>query len=373
MKAILPTQKRWLVISGTFSTVLATALATTSPVWAEDLALPAQKYDLSEWYLTLPADGNNDGKADNISVEDLQSFTHPSFFYLNNEGGLVFTSPNKALTTKNSTNTRSELRHMLRGNNKSVKTQSAENSFTVASNPIARRFARVGGKMQATLKVNHVALRAKYPEKPPAYSVVVGQIHATKWKKKVKGFGWGNEPLKIYFKKWPEHETGSVFWTYERNLPKSDPKRKDIAYPVWGNLWTDSTDPGAQGIKLDETFSYTVNVHGDIMHLRFESENHETIEYSINLANAVDAYGQVDKYDHPYGYTLDWNYFKAGAYNQCSTKDDPAFWYPACLGTGNWEEDEKNGDYTRVTFTELTVTESTPEENQKSLCYSLRL
>ena len=64
MKAILPTQKRWFVISSTLSTVLATALATTSPVWAEDLALPAQKYDLSEWYLTLPADGNNDGSAE---------------------------------------------------------------------------------------------------------------------------------------------------------------------------------------------------------------------------------------------------------------------------------------------------------------------
>ena len=89
MKAILPPQKRWLVISSTFSTVLATTLATTSPVWAENLALPAQRYDLSEWYLTLPTDDNNDGKADNISVEDLQSFTHPSFFYLNNEGGLV--------------------------------------------------------------------------------------------------------------------------------------------------------------------------------------------------------------------------------------------------------------------------------------------
>ena len=360
MKAILPTQKCWLVTS----TALLTGLTTISPAWAKDRALPAQQFDLSEWYLTLPADENNDGKADNISVEDLQSFTHPSFFYLNDEGGLVFTSPNKALTTKNSTNTRSELRHMLRGNNKKVKTQSAENSFTVASNPIARRFARVGGKMQATLKVNHVALRAKHPEKPPAYSVVVGQIHATKWKKKVKGFGWGNEPLKIYFKKWPQHETGSVFWTYERNLPKNDPNRKDIAYPVWGNLWTDSTDPGAQGIKLDESFSYTVNVHGDIMHLRFESIDHETVEYSINLANSVDANGQLDKYDHPYGYTLDWNYFKAGAYNQCSTKDDPAFWYPACLGTGNWEEDEKNGDYAQVTFTELTVTESTPEEKQ---------
>lgn len=359
MKAILPAPKHWLAISTAFYT----ALTSTSSVWAEDLPLPAQHFDLSEWYLTLPTDENNDGKADNISVQRLQSFSHPSFFHLDDEGGLVFTSPNKALTTKNSTNTRSELRHMLRGSNKKVKTQSSENSFTIASNPIAKRFARVGGKMQATLKVNHVALRAKYPEKPPAYSVVVGQIHATKWKKKVKGFGWGNEPLKIYFKKWPEHEAGSVFWTYERNLPKDDPNRRDIAYPVWGNLWTESADPGKQGIKLDESFSYTVNVHGDIMHLRFESANHETVEYSINLADAVDAYGQVDKYDHPYGYTLDWNYFKAGAYNQCSTKDDPAFWYPACLGTGSWEEDEKNGDFARVTFTELTVTESTPEKN----------
>lgn len=352
MNMMSPNKKYWLLLS--------TALMGGKMLHAEQVTLPAQKFDLSEWYLTLPTDDNNDGKADNISVERLQTFSHPSFFYLDDNGAMVFTSPNKALTTKNSTNTRSELRHMLRGSNKKIKTQSAENSFTVASNPIARRFGRVGGKMQATLQVNHVAKRATYPEKPPAYSVVVGQIHATKWKKQVKGFGWGNEPLKIYYKKWPNHETGSVFWTYERNLAKNDPNRKDIAYPVWGHIWTDSSDPGEQGIKLDETFSYTVNVHGDIMHLRFESANHEPVDYKINLANAVDANGQLDKLDHPYGYTLDWNYFKAGAYNQCSTKDDPAFWYPACLGTGDWETDMANGDYTRVTFTQLSVGESTP-------------
>ena len=73
MKAILPPQKRWLVTS----TALLTGLTAISTAYAKDLVLPAQQYDLSEWYLTLPTDENNDGKADNISVEDLQSFSHP--------------------------------------------------------------------------------------------------------------------------------------------------------------------------------------------------------------------------------------------------------------------------------------------------------
>ena len=320
--------------------------------------VPADKFDLSEWNITLPTDENNDGKPDSVSVKDIQDFSHPDFFYLDENGGMVFTSPNKALTTANSSNTRSELRHMLRGKSTRIKTKSPKNNFTVASNPIAKRFGRVGGKMEATLKVNHVALRAKYPEKAPAYSVVIGQIHASKWEKKIKGFGWGNEPLKIYYKKWPNHEKGSVFWTYERNLPKDDANRRDVAYPVWGNLWTNPEDPGEAGLALGEALSYVVNVHGDVMYLTFEADGHETVEYKINLANAVDSNGKLDEHDHPYGYTLDWNYFKAGAYNQCSTKDDPGFLYPACLGTGNWEEDKVNGDYASVTFTRLEVGES---------------
>ncbi|MGJ8693131.1 MAG: polysaccharide lyase family 7 protein [Thalassotalea sp.] len=66
----------------------------------------------------------------------------------------------------------------------------------------------------------------------PAYSVVVGQIHAGTQSDKSAGFGWGNEPLKIYFKKYPKHQYGSVFWTYEGNLPKEDINRTGIAYPV---------------------------------------------------------------------------------------------------------------------------------------------
>ena len=339
--------------------LLVAMLFAASGLNAHEHGIPADKFDLSEWNITVPIDKNKDDKPDTVSVKKIQNYSHPDFFYLNENGDMVFTSPNKALTTPNSTNTRSELRHMLKGTSGRFKTQSPRNSFTVKSNPISDKFARVGGKMEATLKVEHVALRAKYPNKAPAYSVVIGQIHATKWDKKVQGFGWGNEPLKIYYKKWPQHDTGSVFWTYERNLPKDDPNRTDIAYPVWGNIWTDANDPGANGIALGESLSYVVNVHEDVMYLSFSAEGHETVEYKINLANAVDANGKLDKYDHPYGYTLDWNYLKAGAYNQCSTKDDPGFWYAACPGTGNWEEDKANGDYVSVAFSRLVVGEST--------------
>ncbi len=45
--------------------------------------------------------------------------------------------------------------------------------------------------------------------------------------------------------------------------------------------------------------------------------------------------GKVDEKDHLKGYAGDAMCFKAGTYNQCSTKDDPAFWYPACESTSD--------------------------------------
>lgn len=323
---------------------------------------PSQMFDLSHWKITLPMDDNGDGKVDEVDTKEIQGFSHPDYFYLDADGGMVFTAPNKATTTANSSNTRSELRQMPRGGNFRIKTKAPKNNFALASHPWARRFASVGGKMEATLKVNHVATRAGHPDKPPAYSVVVGQIHAGKDQALIAtrlGFGYGNEPLKIYYKKWPEHNRGSVFWTYERNLPKDDSNRTDIAYPVWGYTWENPSDPGQNGIALDESFSYTVNVHDDVMHLTFSAAGKKTVRYSINLANNIDAYGKLDPLDHKMGYTGDWHYFKAGAYNQCSTKDAPGGWYAACLGTGDWKTDKKNGDYTQVTFSKLKLSKST--------------
>lgn len=322
--------------------------------------VPADKFDLSHWNITLPTDSNGDKKVDTISTKKLKKFSHPEFFYLDEQERMVFASPNKAFTTKNTSNTRSELRYMLRGKNTRIKTQSAANNFAVLARKDSDKFGSVGGRMDATLHVDHVATRAGDPNTKAAYSAVVGQIHATKYDNTKSGFGYGNEPLKIYYKKFPAHETGSLFWTYERNLPKPDPNRTDIAYPVWGNTWKNADDPGVAGIRLGEEFSYTVNVHENTMHLTFTHPMRETVTYSINLANNVDAYGKVDALDNKYSYGGDTLYFKAGIYNQCSTKKGGGFWYAGCPGTGDWDVDKANGDYAQATFSKLVVGPSTP-------------
>jgi len=333
-------------------------LAQSKGVKDKTLA-PASKFDLSHWNITLPADLNKDGKVDSISVKDIQKYSHPDFFYLDEQGHMVFVAPNKGAKTKNTSNTRSELRYMLRGKNKKIKTHAAKNNFAVRARKDSDKFGSVGGKMEATLKVDHVALNAGNPDKKPAYSVVVGQIHAVKYKSTKSGFGYGNEPLKIYYKKWPGHKTGSVFWNYERNLAKDDPNRRDITYPVWGHVWDNPSDPDASGVALGEDFSYAVNVHKNTMFLTFKSAGRPTVKHQINLANNIDANGHVDALDNKYSYGGDSLYFKAGAYNQCSVKDDPGFWYANCGGTGDWPTDKANGDYAQVTFSKLTVGKST--------------
>ena len=192
---------------------LVLALLTAPVAYAEN---PADQFDLSFWKLTLPLDSNNDGKVDEIKVGSMRKYSHPDFFFLDQDGYLVFTAPNKAKTTANSTNTRSELRQMFRGKNTRIGTHDPLNNFALKAHRGARNFADVGGQLEATLRVLHVAKNAKHPNKKAAYSVVVGQIHADKDQEvinKGEGFGWGNEPIKIFYKKLPDHDTGSVFWT----------------------------------------------------------------------------------------------------------------------------------------------------------------
>ena len=189
---------------------------------------------------------------------------------------------------------------------------------------------------------------------------MLGQIHAVKYDNVSSGFGFGNEPIKIFYKKFPEHEKGSVFWTYERNLAKDDDDRTDIVYPVWGNTWKNKETPGAAGIALGEEFSYTINVHENTMYLTFTSANHPTVTYTRSLISNVGADGVVDPLDNKFSYGGDSLYFKAGVYNQCSTKTGGGAWYAGCPGTGDWDVDKANGDYAQATFSALTVGPSTP-------------
>ncbi|CAM3144148.1 polysaccharide lyase family 7 protein [Vibrio rarus] len=315
--------------------------------------VPADNFNMQNWKITIPSDINKDGKIDEIEGVAMMSYSHSDFFHLDKDGNLVFEVHNKAITTKNSKNARSELRQMPRGANfDNILTDSKLNQWALSSHPHADQYSGIGGTLEGTVKVNHVSMHSKFPEKYPAYSVVVGQIHSKKHNSQIKaktGYGYGNEPLKIFYKKFPNQKYGSVFWNYERNLAKKDPNRIDIAHPVWGNTWENPADPGKAGIALGEEFSYKVEVKGTMMHLTFTTARHDTVKYDIDLSKGID-----DK-DNVHGYAEDDFYFKAGAYGQCSVSETHPVWGTGCAGTGDFAIDKKNGDYNSVTFSALKL------------------
>lgn len=129
---------------------------------------PGEVFDLSPWNILLPLDRDGDGKADKIKNKDLASFHVDEFFYLDDNNNMVFAAANKAFTSPTSTNTRSELRQVYADENGNVPSlESPANYFALASNPDSDKFAAIGARMEATLKVDHVSTNAKYHDKPP--------------------------------------------------------------------------------------------------------------------------------------------------------------------------------------------------------------
>ena len=139
-----------------------------------------------------------------------------------------------------------------------------------------------GVNYQAHLKVMKVSTSGD-ARVAASYSTVVGQIHS--------GEGHENEPCKIFYKKFPGHKKGSVFWNYEINTAGDDNSgRWDYSYPVWGYDFSvvgteknDYPEEPKDGIELGEEFSYEINVHEGIMYLTFTREGHETKSFTKNL------------------------------------------------------------------------------------------
>ncbi len=284
------------------------------------------------------------------NVNDLNDFEHKDFFYTVIDGTrrwVVYKTPNSGTTSKNSSNTRTELHE--------------KREWTPEE----------GGRLSGTCKVMHVSVSGD-PRVAASFSTVVGQIHS--------GAGHENEPLKIFYKKFPGHKRGSVFWNYEINTDGEDNSgRWDFSTAVWGHDMSvvskhknEFPEEPSDGIKLGEAFSYEVNVVDGIMHLTFKSTHHETKTFTKNLISSEYAQedlvpDQVKTLFFPEGqdglereeaYSNELVYFKQGAYNQTNGKD-PSKNFIWCTGSETYGGDilkqYENGSYTEVWFRDTEV------------------
>ena len=287
---------------------------------------------------------------DGSNVENLVNYEHKDFFYTVIDGTrrwVVYKTPNSGVTSKNSNNTRTELHEK-----RDWKPEE-------------------GGRLSATCRVMQVSTSGD-ARVAASYSTVVGQIHS--------GEGHENEPLKIFYKKFPGHKKGSVFWNYEINTAGDDNSgRWDYSSAVWGNDMSvvgkskdDFPAEPSDGLELGEEFYYEINVYKGIMYLTFKCENHETKTFTKNLiaseyVNKADMPEQVKKIFVPIGqdgterkeaYAGELNYFKQGAYNQTNGKD-PKKNMVWCAGAETYNGDIKkqyeNGCYTEVWFRDAEV------------------
>ncbi len=286
---------------------------------------------------------------DGTHVEDLVEYENKDFFYTVIDGTrrwVAYKTPNSGVTSKNSSNTRTELHE--------------KREWTPEE----------GGNLTGTCKVMHVSTSGD-ARVAASYSTVVGQIHS--------GEGHENEPFKLFYKKFPGHEKGSVFWNYEINTEGENSKRWDYSSAIWGYDMSvigsskDEYPPEPEdGILLGEEFSYEVNVYKGIMYLTFKSDGHETKTFTKNLVkseytdrasipkqvmNLFAPIGQ-DGTEQAKAYSGELNYFKQGAYNQTNGKDPESnmVW---CAGAetygGDIAKQYANGDYTEVWFINSTV------------------
>jgi len=112
--------------------------------------------------------------------------------------------------------------------------------------------------------------------------VIVGQIH-----------GSNDEPFKIFYRKLPGNEKGSVYFSYEDS-------KVEKFYEFFGNRATDAEDP-SDGIALGEKWSYEVDVRGRNMVVTVTKGGGTSKSREVTWSSE---------------YGSDWFYFKAGNYNQ---------------------------------------------------------
>lgn len=270
---------------------------------------PSENFDLSTWKLTVPI-ADTDGYAKDISVSDLNNnYQHSDYFYTAADGGMVFyCRVDGKRTSANTSYARTELREMLRGTNTSISTKGVnKNNWVFGTAPQAdlTAAAAYNGKMTATLAVNHVTTTGDTSKRG---RVVIGQIHAN-----------DDEPIRLYYRKLPDNDKGSIYFAHEPATGYGD----EVWIDVLGSKSSSAVNP-EDGIALNEKFTYTIEVVGDLLTVVLSREGKEDIVKTHNMsASGYNVGGQ-------------YMYFKAGVYVQ-----------------NNEENGADSSDYDQATFYKL--------------------
>lgn len=309
---------------------------------AQDTIYASEVIPFFEHWNLILGDGSNVGKAINYEHEDF-------FYTANDEQGnwVVFKSPNAGGTHGTSNNTRTELAQLKKWYP-----------------------ATADDKLTATLKVMNVSATGD-ARVAASFAVVVGQIHSAD--------GHENEPLKIFYKKFPGHTKGSVFWNYEINTKGDNSKRWEYSTAVWGYDFSvvgteESTYPKEpeDGLALGEEFSYEIAVKDGMMYLTFTSEGHETKTFTKNLIESeyttkTDIPDQTQKLfvpigqdgvEHENAYADEGCFFKLGCYNQTNgvSPEINKNWC-SCAETfgGDIQKQYETGNYAEVWFKTASI------------------
>ncbi|MEH6451643.1 MAG: polysaccharide lyase family 7 protein [Psychromonas sp.] len=282
----------------------------STPVFAQQ-ATPAEVLDLSCWKISIPVDAGN-GFATTVEEKAIaDGFTDSENFYVNEKGdGVVFSSPVQGVTTsKNTTYTRSELHEMGRCGDTSIapygpgeKRTINKNNWVFSSSPESTHeiASGVDGTMDAILSVDEVATGGEIWQQG---RVIVGQIHAN-----------DDEPAKLYYRKMPNHELGSV-WLVHEAIGGEETTHQLIGTSIPDYYTQDGevVEP-TDGIKLGEKWGYQIKSVGNELTVTIRRDGKE------------DAVQVVDMRDSDYDSGDQYMFFKAGLYhvNKSGAPDERA-------------------------------------------------
>jgi poly(beta-D-mannuronate) lyase len=254
---------------------------------------PSGNFNLSTWNIGVPIDLDNNNRSDTVSENDLNNgYENANYFYTGQDGGMVFACTVAGpKTSENTSYTRSELREMLRAGNSSVSTQGVnKNNWVFGSAPAIdiQNAAGFDGVLTATLAVNHVTTTGSNSQ---VGRVIVGQIHAN-----------DDEPVRLYYRKLPNNELGSIYIAHEGNTTGED------WYELIGSRSNSASNP-SDGIALNEQFGYEIKVVGNDLWVTILREGKDPVEQYVDMSTS--------RYDIGGQYM----YFKAGVYNQNNSGD----------------------------------------------------